>query len=151
MLVRAAALSLVLITGIARAGAWGDGSFENDDALDWGGECTSAKSVKPVSAALNVALRNKLIEAPDGAAAVAAAEIVAAALGQPSPKLPSQLRDWMKRQSSAQLVALAPNARSALTRVADPETSELAQMWSQVKANKWLESIAELQARLKEQ
>ena len=139
------------MAGVAHAAAWGDGSFENDDALDWGGECTSAKSVKPVVVALNIAVQSKLIETPDGAAAVAAAEIVAAALGHPSPKLPVQLRNWMNRQSSAQLIALAPNARSALTRVANPELSELAQSWAKGKPNKWQESIAELQERLKQQ
>ena len=52
MQVRAAALSLMLLTSIAHAGTWGEGSFEDDDALDWASECTSAKSVTPVSAAL---------------------------------------------------------------------------------------------------
>ena len=145
----AAALSLVLMVDVANAGAWGDGSFENDDALDWASECTSAKSVAPVSAALGVANRSKSIEASDGSAAVAAAEVVAAALGRPNPGLPRQLSAWIKRQSSAQLAALAPNARTALARVANPEISELAQVWSERQSHKWPESIVELQARLK--
>ena len=33
------------------------GSFENDDGLDWASECTSAKSVAPVSAALALVSR----------------------------------------------------------------------------------------------
>ena len=151
MQVRAAALSLMLLTSIAHAGTWGEGSFENDDALDWASECTSAKSVAPVSAALALVSRDKSIEAPDGSAAVAAAEVVAAALGRPNPKLPSQLRDWIIRQPSAQLVALAPSARTALMRVANAEISELAKLWSARQPNKWTESISELQARLKEQ
>ena len=151
MYLRAAALSLMLIAGIARAGVSGPGSFDNEDALYWAVECTSAKTVKPVATALGVAIRNKPIEASEGAEAVAAAELVAAALGRPNPKLPSQLRDWIKRQSLAQLAALAPDAQKALTRIADPEISELAQNWSQVQPNKWLESIVELQARLQQQ
>jgi len=151
MQVRAAALSLMLLTSIAHAGTWGEGSFENDDALDWASECTSAKSVTPVSAALALVSRNKSIEAPDGSAAVAAAEVVAAALGRPNPKLPSQLRDWIIHQPSAQLVALAPSARMALMRVANAEISELAKLWAARQPNKWTASISELQARLKEQ
>ena len=151
MQVRAAALSLMLLTSIAHAGTWGEGSFENDDALDWASECTSAKSVTPVSAALALVSRNKSIEAPDGSAAVAAAEVVAAALGRPDPKLPSQLRDWIIHQPSAQLVALAPSARTALMRVANAEISELAKLWAARQPNKWTASISELQARLKEQ
>jgi hypothetical protein len=144
------ALGLLLLTRVApAAGPWGVGSFDNDDALDWASECTSAKSIAPVSSALAVANRNKAIEAPDGAAAVAAAEVVATALGHPSPKLPPQLREWVKRQPVAQLVALAPSARTALTRVANPETSELAKSWSG-KPNGWSEAIADLQSRLKE-
>jgi hypothetical protein len=146
-----AALGLMLMSGAAHADApWGEGSFDNDDALFFASECTSAKSIAPVSKALNIANRSKSIEASDGAAAVAAAEVVAAALGQPNPKLPPALRDWIGRQSAAQLTALAPNARTALARVANPEFSELATEWSKGKPNTWPETIAELQGRLKQ-
>ena len=148
MLLRTAALSFIFVAGVAHAGGWGDGSFENADALAFGAECTSAKSVKPVTAALNVAIQSPLIEEGDGSAAVVAAEIVAAALGHPGLKFPTQLRDWMNRQPTAQLIALAPNARAALARVADPAISELAQFWAKGKPNKWQDSISELQARL---
>ena len=70
MRIHAAALSLILVVGVAHARVWGDGSFENDDAIDWAVECTSAKSIGPISRALSIANKGKSIEAADGSAAV---------------------------------------------------------------------------------
>src|SRR2546430_16610875 len=78
-----------MLTGTAYAGAWGDGNFENDDALDWVADCVKSATPVPVSAAIDGAVRSKYIEAPEGSAAVAAAEVVAAALG-------SQVRSYRR-------------------------------------------------------
>lgn len=139
--------SLVLVT-IAHAGAWGEGSFENDDALDWVAKCTRSNSVATIQAALNAALRGKTLEAAEGSAAVAATEVVAAALGKPSPKLPPKLREWIQRQPPEQIARLAPLARKALVRVRDPKLSELGQLWAEGEPNKWLDVIGELESRL---
>jgi hypothetical protein len=144
----AALIGGLLLTGLVHAGAWGTGSFDNDDALDWAGNCARATSVSPVVAAFEAAIRDKYVEAPEGSQAVAAAEVVAAALGKPNPKLPPELYAWVKRQSSAELAKLVPQARAALVRVLDPKASELRQLWSEGKPNKWPEAIGELQARL---
>jgi len=137
-----------MLTGTAYAGAWGDGSFENDDALDWVADCVKSATPVPVSAAIDAAVRSKYIEAPEGSAAVAAAEVVAAALGKPSSKLPSELRAWVQRQSTEQLAQLAPAARTALARILDSKVSELRQLWSEGKPNTWSQNIVELQSRL---
>lgn len=132
----------------AMAGAWGDGSFENDDALDWVVECTQSAGPQVVAATLNGAIKAKYLEAPEGAAAVAAAELVAAARGKPSPNLPIELAAWLQRQPKAQLASLAPLARQALGKVLNPEASELRQLWSGDKKDRWESRIAELEARL---
>jgi hypothetical protein len=144
----AAAIAGLVFAGFVHAGAWGTGSFDNDDALDWADECTRSTSVASLVTAFDAAVRNKYVEAPDGSRAVAAAEVVAAALGKPNPKLPSGLRAWVQRQPSANLASLAPQARAALARVLDPKASELRQLWSEGKPNKWPEVVAELQSRL---
>lgn len=136
----------MLLSVAAYAGAWGSGSFENDDALDWVSECVKSSSVAPVSAAFR-ATEAKYIEAPEGSRAVAAAEVVAAALGKPDAKLPPPLLSWSQRHA-ADLAQLAPRAHAALTRTLDPKTSELRQLWSEGKPNKWPEAIADLQSRL---
>ena len=89
-----------MLTGIAYAGAWGEGSFDNDDALDWVAECVKSATPAPVLAAVDAAVRSKYVEAPAGSAAVAAAEVVAAALGKPSSNMLAELRAWIQLQSS---------------------------------------------------
>jgi hypothetical protein len=148
MKVIVALLASLVFAAYAYAGAWGEGSFENDDALDWVAECARSSSVAPVRAALSAALRGEYLEAPDGSVAVAAAEVVAAALGKPSANFPTELRAWIQRQSSEQLASLAPVARKAVARVRDPRVSELHQLWSEGKPNKWSDVIAELESRL---
>ena len=144
----ATALAAISVSVSALAGAWGDGSFENDDALDWVSQCTQSACVDTISATLNNAIKAKFIEAPEGAAVVAASEVIAAASGKPSPSLPPELSSWLKKQPSAKLVELAPKARQALARVKDPKASELKQLWSEGKKNEWAKRIHELEARL---
>lgn len=148
MKVVAGLLVSLLLASLAHAGAWGEGSFENDDALDWVAECTRASSVTPVAAALDAALSGKTLEAPEGSVAIAAAEVVAAALGRPSAKLPPELGGWVRRQPSEQLARLAPVAKKALARIRDAKVSELRQLWAEGKPNKWLDVVAELESRL---
>jgi hypothetical protein len=135
--------------GTALAGAWGEGSFQNDDALDWVATCASTKSTAPVRDALERALRGKYLEAPEGSSAVAAAEVVAAAKGKPNPKLPAELAAWVKRQPAQALSLLAPLATRALTRVRDPKASELRQLWDEGNPAKWLAAIANLESRVR--
>ena len=57
-------------------GAWGPGIYENDDAADWGAEVTDL-GLQAVEDALDIAIEADYIEAPDGACALAAADVVA--------------------------------------------------------------------------
>lgn len=139
---------LLYVAATAHAGAWGEGSFDNDDALDWVAQCTASKNVAPVSLALTAALDGEYIEAPTTSAAVAAAETVAAALGKPSSKLPVDLQSWVTRQPAGSLAKFAPLARKALARIQDPKISELVQLWSEGKPSGWRAAITDLQARL---
>lgn len=143
-----AVLSLCLSLS-AWAGAWGEGSFDNDDALDWVEVCAQAAGPEVVSEALQSALKSEMIEAPDGSVAVAAAEVIAAARGKASPALPAQLQAWLDKQPKEKIAALASQASEALERVKDPTVSELRQLWSEGKASPWLARIAELEARLR--
>lgn len=138
----------VIACMLARAGAWGEGSFENDDAVDWASECARSTGVKMVAAALDTAIKAKHLEAGEGSAAIVAAEVVAAAIGKPNAKLPKELNAWMRRQSKAELQTLVPMARQALRKVLDPKASELKQLWSEGRKNRWESSIAELEMRL---
>jgi Domain of unknown function (DUF4259) len=139
---------LSLLSFSAIAGVSGEGSFENDDAVDWISECIQTVGGKMIVEAFNAANEAKYLEAPDGAAAVVAAEIVAAAQGKASPNFPKDLATWLERQPRLQIAALSPLALQALKKVRDPKSSELKQLWSEGKKNSWEQKILELERRL---
>lgn len=99
--------------------------------------------------ALQGAMRPGALEAPEGAAAVAAAELVAAAKGKPSKALPKELSDWLKLQPKQEIAKFAPVATKALIRVRNPEVSELRQAWDESSNKQWISTVTELETRLK--
>jgi len=141
-------LGTLLTCSICLAGAWGSGNFDNDHALDWAGQCVASKGASVIAATLQSALQAGEIEAPDGAMTVAAAEVVAAAKGKPGKALPRVLRDWLERQSKADIARLAPSARKAIVRIKNPKLSEVAQLWHESGDKQWLNMMAELEIRL---
>ena len=78
-------------------GAWGFGSFENDDALDWVGDVVEGRGLKPVEAALDAVLGPRADFGISGEAecGMAAAEVVAALAGAPVEDLPEEITAWM--------------------------------------------------------
>jgi hypothetical protein len=144
----AVALTFALAFTGAHAGTWGDGSFENDDAMDWVGDCVQAASPGLVKTAFDRVLNADVVEAPDASAAIAAAEVVAASLGKPSPALPANLKAWLAAQPRAQIAAQATLAERALKKIEDAQHSELRQLWSEGKANQWLTKVQALQSRI---
>ena len=71
-------------------GAWGRGSFDNDDAADWALELEAADNLLPLADAFD--LPTGYLEAPDGCIALAAAEVLLALAGK--------ARDWSARRTS---------------------------------------------------
>ena len=96
------------------------GSFENDDAMDWVNDCVQAASAGVVKAALDRVLDADVVEVPDASAAIAAAEVVAASLGKPSPAIPANLKAWLAAQPRAQIAAQAALAERVLTKDRGP-------------------------------
>jgi hypothetical protein len=142
------ALTLLLAALPVFAGAWGADSFDNDDALDWVAQCVHTRDISAISDMLNAALKAEVIEASDGAAALAAIEVVAAALGKPGKHLPDALRAWMRQMPTTQIAQLAPLARTVIGRIEDGKRSELKQLWSEGKPNQWTANVADLSARI---
>ena len=76
-------------------GAFGPGSFENDDALDFAAEL-EASGAAALSEVLERAVGGDGVrDAGLGAAALAAAEVVAALAGRPSGELPDEVKLWV--------------------------------------------------------
>jgi hypothetical protein len=141
-------LFLISLATTSWAGAWGTGGFENDDALDWVSSCTGRSDAACISQALQAARSASYIEAPEAAAAVAAAEVIAAAIDQDRASLPAELRTWLAKQDQTKIRALAPVASSVLTRVGDARSSELAALWASDARSNWSMRIKDLARRL---
>ncbi|MCU1453080.1 MAG: hypothetical protein JWN46_1226 [Acidimicrobiales bacterium] len=110
-------------------GAWGPEAFENDDAADWLYEFERFDDLRLVRAVLKtIVAGDGYLEAVDGAIALAAAEVVALALGQPGPDVSIVAATWVRWHPG---VATPQDAALALRAVdrAESEQSELAELW----------------------
>jgi hypothetical protein len=129
-------------------GAWGAGSFENDDAMDWtvglaegSGDAVLREALTPVATT-----DDRYLEAPDCSIAIAAAEAVAAARGHPNVSLPDEVVRWVRNKPDL-TVDLVVLARSAVDRIAGK--SELRDLWDESdSAEAWRAAMTDLRARL---
>ena len=128
-------------------GAWGIGSFENDDALDWLSELV-AEGLPASGFAIQAVLdqSGEYLEAPSCSQAIAASEIIAAMLGRPASDLPDDANEWLSRNSQPPGAELVANARQALERIVN--NSELRDLWSETSdRDRWLASVQGLRDR----
>ncbi|MBO9557054.1 MAG: DUF4259 domain-containing protein [Caulobacter sp.] len=127
--------------------AWSSGLFDNDDALDFVEDLAEAPGWRTVVQALDHATKQVgYLEAPEGSIAVAAAAIVAAAVGEVTI-LPDNHRE-LKAALGAPPEGAVALARSALGRVVAP-ASELDELWQEGDDHDaWLTQIAALQSIL---
>jgi hypothetical protein len=127
-------------------GAWGAGVLENDYALDWLGDLEEQPELATVTIVLSEAASDDedYLDADTGAAALVAAELVAAALGRSSEE--------RLRSLAASLPGLTDHAglaAQAVDRVADGEHSELTDLWTEDGPNpEWAAVLADLRSRL---
>lgn len=133
-------------------GAWDSDNFGNDDALDWLSELVDGESIAPIKAALADILEEppgEYLEAPECSSALAAAELVAAALGRPAEDMPEEAMEWLNTYSRevAERVELLELARRVVARI--QENSELKDLWDEADAlDEWNQVQDNLKARL---
>jgi hypothetical protein len=130
-------------------GAWGTGTFDNDDAADWAYELVESADLAPARAALAATMDSDgWLEIPEGARAVAAASVVAAGFDGDVRGLPDEVVEWIEYHPDAGTLADARMAIDALERVASLD-SELREVWLEA-ANgpAWVEEMARLAYRL---
>ena len=137
-------------------GTWGSGNFENDAAMEWIGDLRGSGDADTVKAALEAVTEpgsaNDL-DAGEAAQALAAAEVVAVAIGHPPTVDPperetlDQLKAWVG--DHPQVSVLGPLARRAVDRVAQPGC-ELRELWFEDAADteQWTGVLDDLRARL---
>lgn len=132
-------------------GTWGYGSFDNDDAADFLTDVTGCGDLSLIREVLdNVLTSTEYVEAPDASQAIAAAEILAAASGRPTPAAlrKDEIGQWISRIRPAIEPELVDRARDALTRILAPQ-SELLEFWEDsAEFQDWQAAVKELQQQL---
>ena len=128
-------------------GVWGTGVFDNDDALDWCGEL-ARHGMGAVVAALAMAERATAGEGMASHAAVrslAAAEVVAAAIGRPiRDPLPRAVHEFLDTEPQLRAEVIEQACRAV--RRCLGEESQLRQLWED--DPEWLAITEALLARL---
>ena len=130
-------------------GAWGHGGFDNDDALDFVAELAAGETWGPAAAALAsvIEVGPDYLEAPAASKALAAGEVITAAVGRPPTKLPVEVAAWVARATAPDR-GLIETAHRAIERVL--KDSELRDLWNESpKASTWRREVEELLARLR--
>ncbi len=127
-------------------GAWGTGSFENDDAADW---VLGLGKLSPddLTKILVQGASAEYLEAPAACETIAAAEVVAALKGSPAEGAPPAVVEWAKKHPQAMTPELNAAAVQAMDRVR--KNGELKDLWMEADGlNDWIAAMRELQARL---
>jgi hypothetical protein len=128
-------------------GAWGTGSFENDDAKDWAAGVDKIAPEELTRILARAADDPEYLEAPAAYVAVAAGEVVAALGGAPGEGAPAAIVEWARTHPQAFTPELKAVAIRALERVRT--NSEVKDLWLQADGlNDWIAAIRELQGRV---
>lgn len=143
-------------------GAWGAGSFENDAASEWAADLADGGDLEMVVETLSTAARcppDEYLESDEGAEALAAAEVVAAATGRPPRVVPMGTSGphalaWGKAHAAAAKEDVVDLALEAVDRVEGPE-SELHELWAAeespgagLSSREWHSEVEDLRNRL---
>jgi hypothetical protein len=113
-------------------GAWGEKAFQNDAALDWLAELATGGVAALRSTLSRVADSDQEdeVDVDDGSSAIAAAEIVAAALGRGKDRLTMAANAWLDAHHGALSAEDLKLANRAVRRVLS-EGSELRALWDE--------------------
>jgi hypothetical protein len=131
-------------------GTWGEKAFQNDSALDWAAELAAKGPSQLAETLANVADidATELLDVDDGSAAIAAAEVVAAALGFGRDRITKALNTWLDANPAVVGPSDLALAKRAVERVLG-EQSELRELWDEHGPdNPWQLDVRALLARL---
>src|SRR5260370_9823941 len=128
-------------------GAWGSGSFDNDDAVNFLSELR-AKEVSDISEILSgIEKQTGYIEAPECSVVIAAAEVIAASKGAPTSKASPEIAAWIKEKRPTIVPELVSSALKAVGRL--KTDSELKELWDEAgRLQEWHDRIDDLAQRL---
>ena len=111
-------------------GAWGEKAFENDSALDWLNDLESegVDALRDLLARVTDTDEEDYLDVDDGASAIAAAEIVAAARGRGRDRLTKPVLAWLDANADDLVEQDLILAARAVERVV-AGNSELRELW----------------------
>lgn len=129
-------------------GAWGPGSFDNDEALDWLADATASDDPALLEAAFDqVDSSATTIDSTICAVAIAAAEVVAAIAGRPADDIPDDATAFSARFAHAFSPTLLAKARVAVGLIR--RASELRDLWlDSSHFSDWESAVRHLEHRL---
>jgi hypothetical protein len=132
-------------------GAWGAGSWDNDDACDWVYELEETKNLDFIIETLQAVTNPEMdyLENTVCCEALAAAEVVAAANGKPGNDLPEEVQTWLGQihpKIDSDTIKLAHRVVKIIT-----QKSELLELWQESSNySEWQAAISNLKGRLRE-
>lgn len=128
-------------------GTWGSAVFDNDAAGDWMGQLLDEDRYQLIGEALNTVVEDAT-DADDCCAALAAAEVVAAARGWPVRGFPRELKEWINGSDYQPTDGARSLAIQAVRQVL--KDSDLATLWSEnpKEEKKWRAALDDLIDRL---
>ena len=132
-------------------GAWSEGPFGNDDALDWLMTFFRTRGLLAVDQAFDAVelVSADFLDAPSASEAWASAEMLAALAGRPGSMLPRPLAWWAWLNRWRGMATTERKARAVRVLSAIRRESELAALWQESGAGEqWQSSIQDLQRRL---
>ena len=128
-------------------GAWGHGSFDNDDAQDWLFELTESADGQALEAAVTAVDSDEYLEAPECSIALAAAEIVAAIHLGNDENLPEEVRAWVEENDIEVSTEQVSAAAVAVAKIR--LDSELQELWEDSEEyDAWVALVSNLEANL---
>jgi hypothetical protein len=134
-------------------GTWSTDSFGNDDAADWASDLLDTEDLSLIETAIADVLENgdAYLDAPLGAVAIAAVDVLARLQGNPgvsTEETVEAVEEWVARVKLKPSRELARRALDALDRIT-ARNSELRELWTeQGEKAEWLEAIDALRARV---
>lgn len=121
-------------------GTWAAGSFGNDAALDFASELKDFAALRKTL--VKFGKKSGELDADEAAVALAACDLLAAAIGRPAADLPDGLDLGQPKVSDK----LLKSAKTIVQRVR--EESELAELWSDEDESEWQSELEDLLLRL---
>ncbi|MDC8758784.1 DUF4259 domain-containing protein [Janthinobacterium fluminis] len=133
-------------------GTWSVDTYGNDYALDWAQDLQETSNLEPIESTLDYALGDGELEAPLGAEALAAVDVLARLQGNADGATGAHMQDierWVAQRKQQVSPALAGKALRAVERILG-EQSELCRLWrDSAHYEEWRAAVLALKARVR--